>query len=253
MAGDDSLLAEIRAQPTAIPLPGLPDAWHWSPAPGLDFAAALSVDGACVFQVNARDSYDEDLVRALLEAARRNGPRLLAGSTPFRVLPEFDHPGYDFDVLVVARPGVHRYHEVRAPALFEATWAVFPGYSTEFADLGRYADDDAREAFRRFLKPADLRRRPVPFLMARWDNTLTRAGTTGPDAILVGIETVSHEIRLLKGALGSFVEFENRHARVWRIEWNDHWGIRELGRSDLGFRAIGLDDLLAFVTARIAE
>ncbi|MFG2347097.1 hypothetical protein [Streptomyces phaeochromogenes] len=29
----------------AVPLPGLPDAWYWSPVRGIEFAAALSADG----------------------------------------------------------------------------------------------------------------------------------------------------------------------------------------------------------------
>jgi hypothetical protein len=222
---------------------GMSDAWHWSPVPGLDFAAALSEDRRHLFQVNARDSYDEGLVRALLAEARKNGTRLLSGDALLTAIPGFQHPGRDFDVLAAARPGVHRYHEVQQPELQEVTWAVFPGYECEFTRANRYSVDDARESFIRFLTPANLDRAPVPFLRVRYFNTVTKGGTDG-DCILVKPEILYHELKLLDGAQGSFVEFENFRGQVFRVEWDLDWILSGAGGDEV--RRMRLDDLLAF-------
>jgi len=243
--------AVVTAFPGAAPLQGLADAWHWSPAPGLDFTAALSEDGGHLFQVNARDSYDEGLVRALLTAARGNSARILSGDALLSTVPGFRCAGRDFEVLGAARPGVHRFHEVQQPELQKLTWAVFPGYECEFARPDRYSAEDARESFNRFLTPANLDRGPAPFLGMRYDNTVTRAGTDGSDWILVKPEILYHEIKLLDGAPDSFVEFENRHGTVWRIEWADGWFFVEEGAQESVPREMGLDELLDLAAVRL--
>jgi hypothetical protein len=227
---------------------GLPDAWHWSPAPGLDFAAALSADGRHLFQVNARDTYDQNLVAAILHTARESSPQLLERSALLSAPQEFRHPGRDFEVIAAARPGVHRYHEVQQPELQQVTWAVFPGYTCEFADPNRYSLEDARESFIRFLSPADLSREPVPFLRLWYDNTVTKGGTDGPDGILAAEKTLYREIKLLEGAPGSFVRFENFRGSVFRIEWDPEraWTLVEENQSS-GPDPLGIVDLLSFV------
>ncbi|WP_327430810.1 hypothetical protein [Streptomyces sp. NBC_01236] len=224
--------------------PGIADAWHWSPAPGLDFAAVLSEDRRHLFQVNARDSYDEALVRALLVAACKNGSRLLSGDALLTTIPGFRNPGHDFDVLAAARPEVHRFHEVQEPELQKVTWAVFPGYGCEFARPDRYTLEDARESFNRFLTPANLDRAPAPFLSVRYYNTVTKGGTGRQGSILVKPEILYHELKLLEGAPGSFVEFENFRGQVFRVEWDLDWILSEGAGGEV--RRMRLDDLLAF-------
>ncbi|WP_329335816.1 hypothetical protein OG866_17725 [Streptomyces sp. NBC_00663] len=231
------------------PLAGLSDAWSWSPVPGLDFAAALSEDGRRLFQVNARDTYDERLVVALLRAARENSARLLADGVLLGTVPGFRYPGRGFEVIAAARPGVHRYHEVRQPELQRVTWAVFPGYACEFAAPDRYHSlGDARESFRRFLSPADLsRQQPAPFLRVWYDNTVTKGGTDAPEGILVARTTLYREIRLLEGAPGSFVRFENFRGQVWQVAWDEQhaWTLGS-GAVPVPSRCLGLAELLSF-------
>ncbi|WP_151479664.1 hypothetical protein [Streptomyces albicerus] len=226
-------------------LESVPDAWHWSPIPGLDFAAALSRDRRHLFQINARDSYDAPLVHAILAAARESDAQILSSDALLRAIPEFNHPGRRFEVLAAARPGVHRYHEVQHPELQQVTWAIFPGYECEFASPARYSPEDARESFIRFLTPADLGREAVPFLRIRYDNTVTKGGTDGPDGVLAKPETLFRELKLLDGAPGSFVEFENFRGQVFRVEWKGFWELSEVSAGK-GPRRISLDELLGF-------
>ena len=226
----------------------VPDAWHWSPAPGLDFVAALSPDGRHLFQVNARGTYDQGLVGALLTAARENSSSLLADDTLLSVLPGFQYPGRRFEVVGAARPGVHSYHEVQQPELQQVTWAVFPGYECEFADPARYSVEDTRESFIRFLTPANLDRGPCPFLKMWWRNTVTAAGTEGPDGILAATSTLLRELRLLEAAQGSFVRYENFRGQKFHVEWDAQRGCLTLEeRSGSGEpQRIEIADLLSF-------
>lgn len=224
---------------------GIPDAWHWSPVPGLDFVAALSTDRRHLFQVNVRDSYDASLIRAILAAARDHEAQILLGDVLLQAIPGLSHSGRRFEMIAAARPGVHRYHEVQQPELQQVTWAIFPGYECEFASPDRYSLDDARESFIRFLTPADLDREAVPFLRIRYDNTVTKGGTDGPDGILAKPETLFRELKLLDGASGSFVEFENFRGQVFRVEWNGFWELSETSASK-ETRRISLDELLGF-------
>ncbi|MER5384766.1 hypothetical protein ABT040_31645 [Streptomyces sp. NPDC002688] len=235
--------AIVSGFPGVQEFPEVSNAWHWSPVPGLDFAAVLSEDRRHLFQVNARDSYDEGLVRSLLLAARERESLILSGDAFLNTVPGFRSPGSAFDVLAAARPGVHRYHEVQQPELQEVTWAVFPGYECEFAKPDRYSLEDARESFIRFLKPADLRRSPTPFLRVRYDNTVTKGGTDGPDGVLVVPGTLYRELELLDGAPGSFVEFENFRGQVFRVDWDGSW---ILSGGGVETRRFGLDGLLEF-------
>ncbi|MGW6641062.1 hypothetical protein [Streptomyces iakyrus] len=227
---------------------GIPDAWHWSPVPGLDFAAALSADGRHLFQVNARDTYDQALVASMLRTARENSARLLDTGALLSAPQGFRHPGRDFEVIAAARPGVHRYHEVQQPELQQVTWAIFPGYTCEFPDPARYSLEDARESFVRFLSPADLDREPAPFIRLWHDNTVTKGGTDGTDGILAAEKTLYREITLLEGAPGSFVRFENFRGSVFRIEWHPEraWTLAEETQSS-GPGPLDIPDLISFV------
>ncbi|MFD4477472.1 hypothetical protein ACFWPU_15355 [Streptomyces sp. NPDC058471] len=237
--------AVVSAFPGAERMSEVPDAWHWSVAPGSHAAAVLSADGGHLFQVNSRDSYDEGLVRALLLTAREKSAELLAGDAPLRAVPGFQYEGRTFDVLAAARPGVHRYHEVKEPELQQITWAIFPGYACEFAGPNLYSMEDARESFIRFLRPADLNRDAVPYIRLWFDNTVTGGGTDNPDGILAKWMTLDRELKLLDGAPGSFVTFQTFRGKKFRVEWEGgDWLLSgEPGKDEP--RRLGLDEVLA--------
>ena len=71
------LAAILSGMPGAETLPGLPEAWHWSPNPRFHFAAALSDDRRHVLQINAMASYDEALVVSVLAFAREHAAQLV--------------------------------------------------------------------------------------------------------------------------------------------------------------------------------
>jgi hypothetical protein len=105
------LASTFSAMPSASPLPALSEAWHWSMAPGFDFAAALSQDGVHVFQCYALDSYDEDLVTDVLSFARGHEDVVIAPpDRPLVVAEGFSHRGYGFDTVVAIGAAVHKYH-----------------------------------------------------------------------------------------------------------------------------------------------
>ncbi|MFF3405434.1 hypothetical protein ACFYW8_04315 [Streptomyces sp. NPDC002742] len=87
--------AVVSGFPNAEPLPGPADAWHWSPAPGIDFAGALSADGRRLLQLSARNSYDQELAVATLEFAREHEEGIFAGRPHLGTAGGFAAPGED--------------------------------------------------------------------------------------------------------------------------------------------------------------
>ena len=55
----------------------------------------------------------------------------------------------------------------------------------------------------------------------------------------------------MDGVPGSFVEFGNRHGKVWRVEWRGVWLIAELETRSGTPREIALGELLAFAATRL--
>ncbi|NGO12212.1 hypothetical protein G5C60_32560 [Streptomyces sp. HC44] len=87
----------------------------------------------------------------------------------------------------------------------------------------------------------------------RYDNTVTKGGTDGPDGVLAKPDTLYREIKLLDGAPGSYVEFENFQGRVFRVEWRGAWFVAEWETQGGEPREIGLDELLEFASARLRD
>ena len=99
----------------AEPLPGLPRSWHWSPAPGIDFAGVLSADGKRLLQLSGRNSYDQDLAVSTLRFARENEDALFARNPFLSALDGFEPPaGRRFDAHQFVR--VH-YASLRRRAI----------------------------------------------------------------------------------------------------------------------------------------
>jgi hypothetical protein len=240
------LASTFSAMPNVTPLGDLPDAWHWGLAPGFDFAAALSEDRKYVFQCYALDSYDEDLVRAVLVFAREHGADLIAPpDRPLVVVEGFSHSGSKFDMVVAVSPTIHKYHAKENPEVHEVTRAVFPAYRCEFA-----GDETQEEAQYRYARAAGvpvtrLTREPHPYVKMRYR---ADTGRVIPKRGFAQPKTLVHELRTLDGRPDRFVEFENYRHEVWRVEWHDSWVVTGESAAD---RQLGIDELLEFVKASL--
>ncbi|MCM2422428.1 hypothetical protein [Streptomyces sp. RKAG293] len=246
---------DIRAVVTGFrnvaPLPGLEDAWHWSPAPGINFAGALSADGARLLQTNSRGTFDNELAVAVLTFARAHEEEFFARNPHFGAVAGFAAPGgRGFDVVVGIMPEVHGFYRVEKPDLMQFVRLVFPAHSFEFSGT-----ETVPEAVTRFnqLRMNQLDREPFPFLKMRYANTRSLGRSTNPGRGFATAAILQQELRAMDGGPGSFVEFENRHGKVWRVEWHGAWYLAEWDTQDGEPREIALDELLAFAAARLVD
>lgn len=129
------LQAVVAGFKRAAPLPGLADAWHWSPVRGIEFAGALSADGQRLLQFGGRDSYDHELAVATLEFARERERRIFDRNPFLGALEGFRAPAgrRPFDVVVGVAPEVHRFYRVELPELTPFVRLTFPAYACEFS------------------------------------------------------------------------------------------------------------------------
>ncbi|MFE4258108.1 hypothetical protein [Streptomyces sp. NPDC056883] len=165
--------------------------------------------------MNSLDVHNEGLTSAVLEFARQHRLGRGPGSRPFTMAAD------QFDAVVAAAPSVHGYHHGRNEALNEVVSAVFPAYQCEFR--GDESPDEALLRFKRMLRPTILSRPPAPYMRMRYENTRTGGGSVGPARGFTTHDGLMREFRLVEGAPGSFVEFENASGQVWNVEWNGSW------------------------------
>ncbi|MEU3740491.1 hypothetical protein AB0E78_25940 [Streptomyces sp. NPDC032198] len=260
------LRAVVSGFKNVIPLPGLPDAWYWSPVRTLNFAGALSADGRRLLQLSGREWFDEELAVATLEFARERESEIFASNPHLGTADGFTPPrtaegeARTFDVVVGIAPEVHDFYSVDNPALTPHVRLVFPAYAHEFS--GRETLDEAITRYRMLRLHEFDRRDPQPFLKMRYANTRTRSWSDNPGRGFTKERILVQELRLLENAPGSFVEFENRHGAVWRVEWHDgpwllaEWGTAESPpapevRDATEPREIELEELLDFAAARL--
>lgn len=261
------LRAVVNGFKNVTPLPGLPDAWYWSPVRTVNFAGALSADGRRLLQLSGREWFDEELAIATLEFAREREPEIFArnphlgtadGFTPPRTAEGEVRP---FDVVVGIAPEIHDFYHVENPDLTPHVRLAFPAYAHEFS--GRETLGEAITRYRMLRLSEFDCRDPVPYLKMRYANTRTQGRSTNRGRGFTKEQNLEQELRLLENAPGSFVEFENRHGKAWRVEWHDGpWLIGEWGTAASGPppdpgavapQEIELKDLLAFAAARLRE
>ncbi|WP_328770968.1 hypothetical protein [Streptomyces sp. NBC_00286] len=158
--------AEVSGFRNVAPLPGLADAWHWSPALRFDFAGALSGDGERLFQLSARDSYDQELAIATLEFARGREAEMFFRNPHLSAVGGFKAPGGRcFDVVAGVGAEVHRFYRGENPDLTPYVRLTFPAYSCEFS--GEESLDEAVTRYR-MLRMKNFDREPNPFVKMRW-------------------------------------------------------------------------------------
>ncbi|MGW6062806.1 hypothetical protein [Streptomyces sp. NPDC055189] len=250
------------------PLPGLTDAWSWSPVRTVNFAGALSADGRRLLQLSGPGPFDRELAASTLEFARKREPEIFARNPHIGTADGFCAPRtrtvggeqHRFDVVVGLSPGTHGFYRVENPDLTPHVRLVFPAYAYEFS--GTETLDEAISRYRMLRLSGFDRRDPVPYLKMRYANTRTRGRSTNPGRGYTKERTLEQELRQLENALGSFVEFENRHGKVWRVEWHTGpWLIAEWGTTAgpppdpdaVAPHEIELEGLLAFSGARLRD
>ncbi|MEU5292635.1 hypothetical protein [Streptomyces umbrinus] len=246
------LQAVVAGFKGAAPLPGLADAWHWSPVRGIEFAGALSADGQRLLQFGGRDSYDHELAVATLEFARERERRIFDRNPFLGALEGFRAPAgrRPFDVVVGVAPEVHRFYRVELPELTPFVRLTFPAYACEFSGGESIGEAETRY---RMLRLNHLGREPLPFLKMRFANTRTGGRSTNSGRGFTGPRRLVEEFGRMDGGPGSFAEFENRHGRVWRVEWHGAWYIAELDAQDGAPRETVLDELVEFAMERLRD
>ncbi|MER6046037.1 hypothetical protein [Streptomyces sp. NPDC001793] len=207
------LTSKLADQPGAEPVPGVPDAWHWS---RMIFSFDAVVARGRVLEMRVMGEYDPALARAVLELARDRAEQVVGGERPLVVLDGLACPGWDFDAVAAVGPEVHEYHGQEDADLHKATVALFPAWRQEFSGTETLAE--ARHQFDRGLQPTRLRREVVPFLRMSYRNERTGSHSEGAERGLATLDVLRHELSLLPGSPGSHVEWENRLGAVFRAE-----------------------------------
>ncbi|MBD0844786.1 hypothetical protein, partial [Streptomyces sp. TRM68416] len=179
-----------------------------------------------------------------LRFAREHEDEIFVRNAFIGSLDGFEPPaGHRFDAVVGIAPEVHRFYRVEKPELTEHVRLVFPAYACEFS--GEETLDEAITRYR-MLGLTDLGRAPLPFLKMRFANTRTRGRSTNQGRGLTDPQRLGTELRAIEGGAGSFVEFENRHGKVWRVEWHGAWYMTEWDTQTGTPREIGIGELIEF-------
>lgn len=208
----------VERIPGVQPIASLSGAWKWSPAPGVNFAAALTADGDKIFRINVMGGVGESLIAPVLSFARVHGLESRLDGSVQAILDGFAHPGYDFDTVAAVKPEIHGYHAREHSELQNLSIGVFPAYRCEFS--GHESEEEVSVRFKRMLHPANLSRAASPYLKMSYQNTRTRGGSTGPGRGFTTLKVLQRELKLLESADDSFVEFENYEERVFRVHWD---------------------------------
>jgi hypothetical protein len=241
------LQATITRFPNAAPLDGLERAWRWNLNPVLNFAGAVTADGTRLLQTNQRGKHDEELARAVIGFAQDHEEELIGAGRALTALEGLGVDGYGFDAVAAAAPEVHGHHRVQNPELAAVTYIVFPAYACEFS--GRETLPEAEARYHKMLRPAEVGREPVPFVKMRFDNPRTHGGSTNTERALTYPRILLQEIPQLEGAPDGYVEYENRHGGVWRVEWDGGWVLTGEGSEER--RGMDLAALLDFARSSL--
>ncbi|WP_146259146.1 hypothetical protein [Streptomyces tateyamensis] len=216
------IVAEISRLPNVRPLVGMEDAWEWSPAPGFVLLIALSSDRQHAFRLNTKHSYDLGLCRSILEFVRLHEDEVVGRLEPLLALPGFSWGGREFDVVGRIRPEAHNLFPDNLE-LNSLVFGVFPAYECEISGLETL--DQAAERFNRMFKASDMNRKPSPYVLVKFDNPKTGAGTIGERQVFVRPDYLLHELKLLEGVEDAYIDLWNHRNEHWSIRWAGQWRI----------------------------
>ncbi|MFG3100258.1 hypothetical protein ACGFZL_07050 [Streptomyces sp. NPDC048182] len=154
----------------------------------------------------------------------------------------------DVSAVVGVAPEVHRFYRVEKPGLTEHVRLMSPAYACEFS--GQETLEEAVTRYRA-LGLTDLDRDPLPVVKMRFANTRTRGRSTDQGRARADPRRLFTELRSIEGDPGSFVEFENRHGSVWRVEWHGTYLLAEWNEPGGPPRIIELENLVEFAKTRL--
>jgi hypothetical protein len=240
------IAAAVNDLPGARPVAGLDGCWTWSGGK-FHFTLALTADGKHAMQLNCRGEMDLELVLSVLSFARDHSETVISAA-PMIAIEGFSSPSATpFDTVASVIPAVHGYLEYDNKKLNEVTFAVFPGYRCEFS--GKETQKEATYRFDRMLDVVNLNRGPSPWVLMRYDNPKTGAGSVGDDLGIASSDVLLRELRNLEGADGAFVEFENFRQERRKASWS---GELEVSNGDTT-RTSDMTDLLAWAYKFVYE
>ncbi|MDB5260190.1 MAG: hypothetical protein JWN37_421 [Candidatus Nomurabacteria bacterium] len=214
----------------------VPNAFYYKPSSKLFKADALS-KGGFVFQISARDFFDENLVRDCLLFAL-NHEEEIASLKDYVVISGFKSKGYAFDTLVAVSSDISQTYKVEDPELSLITRKIFPAYKCEFS--GKETAKEMMYLYTKALHPSDLKREPNPLIRISYTNIKTQGFTFKPfekkprgpltdeiikekkkDRGISSVPSLMHAIETLNGVEGeSYVDIENYKGELANIKWD---------------------------------
>lgn len=207
------VIESLRTLRAAQPVAEAPDVWEWQFARRLHFMATTTADGAACLTTSSTDEHDPALSLAVLRFAREHGTAV-TGADPVAVVPGFTCAGYDFDVVVAARPSIHRLNAAVSPELHQLTYAVYPAYRCEFS--GTEDEAEAWIRWSRIVPLVQIRRGPKPVLKVWFELHPRGPRAFGEEGGYADLETLVGLIGDLQD--GGFLEFENFVGATHRID-----------------------------------
>lgn len=170
--------------------------------------------GARYVAVLARDFFDPELARALLEFANA-WRKDWTVDDDIRIIEGFKHPGYGFDSVALLGPRVHELYSLDSEALNARSVLGVPIFRPEF--VGDESADLLEVVRKDYVSTLDWKRKPSPRVNLRFNDTAAGYRSTGRKLGLEKPETATEIISKLTDAQGSFAEIQNYLGEVRKL------------------------------------
>jgi hypothetical protein len=165
--------------------------------------------------LTARDSFDEGLCKALFLFLESHAA-CLSPERDVTVIEGFKHNGYVFDSVLVLNGSCHNMYEHVSDELNQQTLAAFPIVRWEFT--GPETADEIDDIRHDGPCTIDWNREPSPYVLMRFCNQKTGAGTRGKQLWYTKAPYAENVVLELTEEPGSFVELRNFRGEQIRIE-----------------------------------